>query len=183
MKTFVLIARLPLIAAVFAGLVAAVPSFAKDKSSDKPVDLQVTVNVPPTWRPFLDEQISETFAYRLIDTFRQRGYKGNMVYVDPRDDKAKDVPTIEIFLSEWRLDRVGNAQCTFTASIKTAAGEKDLGLKTGTTMFWPQAGGRWGITRAYETADALDEAARNAQRDLYNAVAKSGLVSGFETRK
>jgi hypothetical protein len=153
------------------------------RADPRTADLQVFVDVPPTWRPFLDDDIAEAFFYRLRETFERRGYKGNMVQVISREEIVRDVPALEIFLSEWRVDRSGNAQCTFTAGLKTPAGEKDLGFKTGTTMFWPRTGGRWTINRAYETADALEDAANNALRDLYAAIARTGLVAGLESKK
>jgi len=154
----------------------------KDKPA-KPVDLQVLVNVPPTWRPFLDDDVAEEFFYRLQDTFRLRGYTGELAQVTVLDPGAKDRPTLTINLSEWRLDRIGNAQCTFSASLTTPAGEKNLGLKMGTTMLWAH-GGRWGLSRSYDAANALESAAADALNDLYRAVADSGLVTkGFPAKK
>lgn len=168
-------------AALFS-LVIVAPAASTKKEADKPADLQVIIDVPPTWRPFLEDDIAEAMFYRLRDAFKRAGYKGEMVQLDRMDDRNARIPILELFLTEWRVDRVGNAQCTMTAKLATSSGEKNLGLASGTALFWP-TGGRWGFTRRLETADALEDAADNAARDVFQAVAKSGLVPGVVTKK
>ncbi len=174
--------RFPVVLAAFAVLVSLAPAADAKKPAPKPADLKVIVDVPPTWRPFLEDDIAEAIFYRLKNVFRQRGYKGEVQQLTTFDAETKDVPTLRLNLTEWRVDRTGNAQCTLTASIKTAAGEKNLGLATGTALFWPQ-GDRWSVSRQLDTADALDDAANSAMRELYDAVAKTGLIAGIEKRK
>jgi hypothetical protein len=181
MKTIIALLRFPAALAALAVLVSSGQA-ADAKKAAKPADLQVQVNVPPTWRPFLDDDVAEAFTYRLIDVFRSRGYQGEIVQVTTADPGRNDLPTIEVFLTEWRIDRTGNAQCTFTAALKTPAGEKELGLKTGMAIFWPD-GPRWGLGRRVDTANALEDAAREALRDLYKAVAQTGLVAGLAEKK
>ncbi len=180
MKTTLALLRFAAALAAFAGLVSVTHAAASKPA--KPADLQVLVNVPPTWRPFLDDDIAEALANRLMDVFRQNGYKGDIAQVTSLDSASKDIPTIEINLTEWRIDRTGNAQCTFSAALKAAAEEKNLGLKTGMAVFWPD-GSRWGLSRRIDTANALEDAARDALRELYSAVAKTGLVAGLTDKK
>lgn len=181
MKPQSLLLRLPAVVAAIA-LFAPLAPAADKKPAAKPADLQVIVDVPPTWRPFLEDDIAGALFYRLKDVFGRRGYKGEIAQLTTFDAEAKDAPVLRLNLTEWRVDRTGNAQCTLTASLRTAAGEKDLGLATGTALFWPR-GDRWGLNRQMETADALEDAADSALRDLYRAVAKTGLVTGFEAKK
>lgn len=182
MKTTLAFLRFPAVLAAFAALVVLAPAADAKKPAPKPADLQVIIDVPPTWRPFLEDDIAEALFYRLKDVFRQRGYKGELAQLTTFDAETKDVPTLRLNLTEWRVDRTGNAQCTLTASLNTAAGEKNLGLASGTALFWPQ-GNRWGLHRQMETADALEDAADSAMRDLYSAVAKTGLVAGIAAKK
>lgn len=182
MKTSLPFLRFPVALAAFAALVSLAPAAAANKPAAKPADLQVFVSVPPTWRPFLDDDIAETLFYRLNDVFHRRGYAGEMAQLTAFDAGAKDVPTLQLYLTEWRVDHVGNAQCTLTATLKTAAGEKNLGLASGTAMLWVH-GNRWSFSRQVETADALEDAADSALRNLYDAVAKTGLVAGLPAKK
>lgn len=182
MKTLLAYLRFPAVLAAFAALVTLAPAADAKKPAPKPADLQVMVDVPPTWRPFLEDDIAEALFYRLKEVFGRRGYQGEIAQLTTFDAEARDVPILRLNLTEWRVDRTGNAQCTMSATLKTAAGEKNLGLATGTALFWPR-GNRWSIHRQVETADALEDAADSAMRDLYNAVAKSGLVAGLEAKK
>lgn len=182
MKTALSFLRLPVAFAAMAALVTLAPAADAKKPAAKPADLQVFVNVPPTWRPFLDDDIAETLFYRLKEVFHRRGYPGEMAQLTAFDAGAKDVPALQLNLTEWRVDHSGNAQCTLAATLKTAAGEKSLGLASGTALLWVH-GNRWGFNRQVETADALEDAADSALRELYDAVARTGLVAGLPAKK
>ena len=182
MKTLLACLRFPAAFAAFAVLVTLAPAADAKKPAPKPADLQVIVDVPPTWRPFLEDDIADALFYRLKEVFGRHGYKGEIAQLTSFDAETKDVPILRLNLTEWRVDRTGNAQCTLSAALKTTAGEKNLGLATGTALFWPR-GNRWSIHRQVETADALEDAADSAMRDLYGTVAKTGLVAGFEVKK
>ncbi len=181
MKTLTRMLRLPVALATFAALFAVAPA-AEAKREATPADLQVIVDVPPTWRPFLDDDIAEALFYRLKEVFKRRGYKGEIVQLTSLDKEAPDAPVLRLNLTEWRVDRVGNAQCTMTATLKTGAGESSLGLATGTAILWAH-GSRWSFSRQLETADALEGAADNALREVYDAAAKSGRIRGLEARR
>jgi hypothetical protein len=184
MKITLALLRFPAVLAALASLLIASPAAAAPKAASKPADLQVIVDVPPTWRPFLDDDIAEALFYRLRNVFKKRGYTGEIVQLSSGDKENREIPTLRLNLTEWRLDRTGNAQCTMTASVTTPAGEKGLGLATGTALFWPaSSGGRWSLNRRIETADALEDAADSAMREVYEAVAKSGLVAGIATKR
>lgn len=181
MKSALSLLRLPAALAAFAALVLLVPAAESGKPAAKPADLQVMINVPPTWRPFLEDDIADALFYRLQEVFHRRGYKGALAHLTYAKPEAKDVPTLELNLIEWRIDRVGNAQCTLSAALRTPAGEKDLGLAQGTQIFWSH-GNRWSISRRMEKADALEDAANSALREVYEDVAKSKLIAGLEKK-
>ena len=139
--------------------------------------------MPPTWRPFLDDDIAEALSSRLINTFKRQGYAGAIAQTTTADTAVKDVPRLEIRLIEWKIGRSGNADCTLNATLKTPAGDKELGLIMGSAIFWPHDGGHWGLNRSYEVASALDDAAETALRDLFIRVAKTGAVPGLVAKK
>ncbi len=182
MKTSLAFLRVPALLVAFGTFAAFSPAAAASKSPPKPADLQVIVDVPPSWRPFLDDDVAEALFYRLKEVFSRRGYKGEIVQLSAGEAGNKATPTLQLGLTEWRLDRTGNAQCMMSANLKTPAGEKNLGLVTGTALFWPH-GNRWSIHRQAETADALEDAADSALRDLYRIVAKTGLIPGLDAKK
>ena len=156
---------------------------ATEKPALQTADLQVMIDVPPTWRPFLDEDIADALAGRLINTFQKRGYTGRIEQLRTGSTAAHDVPQLTIRLIEWRIGRSGNADCTLSASVRSAAGEKDLGLITSSAIFWPHASGHWGLNQSYETANALEDAAESALRDLYTRLAKAAIVPGLTAKK
>jgi len=182
MKTSLSFLRIPAALAASAALMLAAPAAESKKPAAKPADLQVMIDVPPTWRPFLEDDIAEALFYRLKDVFHRRGYKGEVVQITDLDREAKDVPVLRLNLTEWRLDRTGNAQCTLTAALTAATGAKNLGFASGTALFWPH-GSRWSLNRQVETADALEDAANSALRELYDAVARTGLIAGLAAKK
>ncbi|MBI2515428.1 MAG: hypothetical protein HYV95_00805 [Opitutae bacterium] len=177
MKAISQILRTAVILSVF-GSAFLVSAPAADKKADaaQPADLQIAVSVPPSWRPFLDDDIAENFAYRLSNAFKRQGYKGNIVYLARVEEPVTGVPLLTLNLIEWRIAHSGNAQCTFSTTLADAKGEHSLGLTSNSAIFWPQSSGRWTIHRAYEQADALENAADGALRDLYKRLAKDNLL-------
>ena len=168
-------------AAIFAA--NATSRAADTKKPAPPPDLQFYVDVPPTWRPFLDDDIAEAFASRVEYVFKQRGYAGLMAFVQRNDEPKPKLPVLEVRLLEWRISRTGNAECTFSATLKNAAAEKSLGLVANTAIFWPTRGGHWGMGRSFEAANALDSAAERALRELYQRVAETGLIPGLVVKQ
>lgn len=182
MKTTLALLRRPAVLAAFASLLVIAPAADAAKAVSKPADLQVVIDIPPSWRPFLEDDIAEALFFRVRHVFRRQGYKGEVVQLTRFDDATPNVPTLQLNLTEWRIDRVGNAQCTMTVSLMTGAAEKSLGFATGTAIFWPQ-GRRWTFSRQLETADALEDAADNAAKQVYDAVARSGLLPGVPAKR
>lgn len=172
---------LPLVAIAAASTVA-LPTKVHAADPNEPVALQVRVDVPPTWRPFLDDDISEAFASRVADSFRQRGFDGRIRTIAQRDEPVPELPLLQVQLTEWRIDRLGHARCTFSASLRSADGQRDLGIFTDSSLFSVSSGGRWHLSRVFDQANALEDAADNALRDLYRSVVKSRLLPGAKTR-
>lgn len=178
---------LAIAAALIAGVAAAAASAraaAPDAKEVKVADLQLQINVPPTWRPFLDDDIAESLAGVLTDTFKRRGYAGVVDFLEPgRRAPNPDLPLLTLNLIQWRIDRTGNAECTLTAELAVPGNAtRNLGIVTQTQITWIQERGRYGF-RHFEIADALEDAATEAMRDLFKRVAETGLLSGFPPPK
>lgn len=133
--------------------------------------MQVTVNVPPSMRPFISDQIAEAFADRVAEALRRQGCKARIKYLDSTDTPATNQPLLAINLIEWRTDRIGSVDCTFSAAVTTPKGNKSLGLFTGTSMMmFPR---RDWLARS----DQFDDAAHQALNDLYKRISETNLLS------
>lgn len=137
----------------------------------QPGVMQVTVNVPASMRPWISDDIAAAFAGRVTDFLQQRGYKGQVHYVDSLDKPAADLPLLAINLIEWRTDHVGNVDCTFSAALSTPLGKKDLGLFIGTSMML------FSRHDWMARSDQFDDAACQALHDLYQRITETHLLS------
>lgn len=162
--------------ALLAGLVAA-PSLQATAAAPRPAapapNLQVYVNVPIPWRPFLQENLARILADHVRHEFVRHGYKGTITWVEESGDVKAALPELSIRLIEWRLDHVGNVDCTFGATLKTLGQVKNLGLFSNTQFTWAPAVDQW------QLGNAFDDAASGAMNDLARQVAKTGLLAGF----
>jgi len=188
--------RVSVMFVVLAGLLLAgcslprlhVPFLGKKSSAPSPTEeppgLQVTVEVPPTWRPFLDEDVAGAFGQRLSDAFRQRGYGRKILLLDHGATAYNTVPTLRVRLTEWRIDPTGQARCTISTSLAAPDGTNtDLGLMTDSALFRPtgRSGFHWGV-RALEQDSAPADTAQTALRTLYDRLANTGKVDGLVAR-
>lgn len=133
--------------------------------------MQLTVNVPPSMRPWVSDDVAEAFAARVADVLRQRGYKAGIQYLDSFASPAAGRPLLAVNLVEWRTDRIGNVDCTFSATLSTPSGRKDLGLFTGTSMM------TFSRHDWFARSDQFDDAARQAINDLYKRIVETQLLS------
>ncbi len=176
--------RLPgalLLAALF--LPAVLPLSAAAKAPAKPVDLQVQVDVPPSWQPFLMDDIADALGRVLADSFRRRGYAGNIGMVGRPDAPKPDIPLLTVRLHEWRISRTGNAECTLTATLVAGGKEHELGLVSYSDLSWIASSGRFGLARDYAVADAYEDAAGGAMRELFKRAAATAAVPGLAEKK
>jgi len=138
--------------------------------------LQLSVDVPSLWRPFLADDLAEAFASHVSDVFHRRGYAGQVNFLGS-GDPAPAGPLVAIRLINWRIGRTETAECTFTASVTAGGRWHDLGVFGNTSLTWIADPGRWGL------AEALGDAADGALRDLAVRLAKADLVPGFPPAK
>jgi hypothetical protein len=172
MKRFI---SLPLLQVGLALLVAGLAGCATVNRPEFPGALKVYVNVPPSWNVLLEDDISDAFVSRVRDVFLRSGFDRPVDEVRLVEDPNKQPYLLTINLTEWRINRIGNIECTFTADLRTPQGSKNFGFFTNTTMRW--MGGRWGLARSFE------DAAEGAIHDLCNAVKKSELLPAFRNNE
>ena len=121
----------------------------------------------------LEDRVSEAFVDRIRDVFRREGYQGEVKEVSKFDEPSPGCCLLNINLTEWRMDHVGNIDCTFTANLQTDKTSRHLGVFTYTELNLMRGSGRVGLARSF------DSAAAGAIRDLHRALAKTELVPGL----
>ena len=80
------------------------------------------------------------------------------------------LPTDHVMGTTMGVSRIGNVDCTFSATLTTPAGSKGLGLFTGTSMMM------WSRLDWFARADGFENAARSALNDLAPRIEKTGLL-------
>lgn len=146
-------------------------------ATDAQPRLQVAVQLPPSWweGSFYYDDLADTFGSYVNSVFERMGYKGKVEYVDTFDKRPKDGYRLNIRLTEWRLNRVGNIDCVFSADLQTPNGERSLGLFTDTALSSITGTNRFWLARSFE------DAAKGAIGQLYSKVAKDALLPGLSS--
>lgn len=152
---------------------AAAPADKQPSPPSKPGTLQVQINIPPTWRPMFEDRVTEAFASYISDVFRRQGYKGDVTEVRSHEEPSPGCCLLTINLTEWRMNHIGNIDCTFTANVQTERANRHLGVFSGMSFRWMSGPGRFGLS------DAFEDAASDAIRELYEALARTELVPGL----
>lgn len=140
------------------------------RNNDRPVRLQIVVEVPPTMNILREEEVEDAFAYRVITALREQGLRGRMRFIEWGDQPEPNVPVLAIFLHEWRVDRIGNVDCTFNATLQTPNGTRNLGLFSGTSLMM------WSRRDWFARAEGFESAARDALGNLGPRILQSGLM-------
>ena len=152
------------------------PGCATTEPVEVPGTLKVHVSVPPSWNLLFEDRISEAFVDHMREVFHHRGFDRPVEEVRFVEDPTKEPYLLTINLTEWRINRIGNIDCTFTASLQTPDETRHLGVYTNMSMRWFGGPGRFGLSRSFE------EAAEGAIEDLYNDIAKTELLPGLRPR-
>lgn len=136
--------------------------------------LQVDVKLPPSWQASLNrDYVSELFSDRVATEFRRMGYEGKVKYVSELDERNPDDFRLTIQVIEWRLNAVGNVDCSFTVTLQTPRGERSLGVYAATALHSVTGRGRLWLGDSFE--DAADRAIGNLYRDLADQELIPGL--------
>ena len=142
----------------------------------RPVRLQMTVAVPASMNILRQEDVSEAFAYRVSAALHEQGLRGRNQYVEQGDRSAPDVPMLNVMLHEWRVDELGNVDCTFTARLETPSGARDLGIFSGTSMM------TWSRRNWMDRQRDFEDAAHDALTNLAQRISQTGLLPDAQLR-
>lgn len=123
-----------------------------------------------------EDRVTEAFVSYIADVFRRQGYKGDIAEVRWHEEPSPGCCLLTINLTEWRMNHIGNIDCTFTANLQTERTTRHLGVFTGMAFRWMSGPGRFGL------ADSFEDAAEDAIRSLYDSLAKTELVPGLRKR-
>jgi hypothetical protein len=154
-------------------LLLLLPGCATMNTPDVPGTLNVHVNVPPQWNMFWNDRVTMAFVDVTRDVFHRNGFDRPVEEVWYYEDIERAPNLLTVNLHEWRIDRVGQVECTFTADLRTPAGTKRLGVYTHTEMWGYHGPGRFGLAQSFENA------AEGALRELCEDVARSEMLPDF----
>jgi hypothetical protein len=138
-------------------------------NNQRPIRLQLAVDVPPSMSIIHEDEVAEAFAYRVITSLHENGLRGRVHYLDG-DDPNPDVPLLRLNLQEWRVNRVGMVDCAFIASLTNGGQTRDLGAFTGTSLM------TWWRHDWWSRAEGYDESAHQAITDLARKLAEFGVL-------
>jgi hypothetical protein len=175
MKASLLLLLVPTATPVFLGTAIAVDQPRSQASAAvsapvQPRELELTVDISPGMRPVASNEITEIFARHVAAALRQQGAEVRPHLVKPPDTPASNQPHLTVTLIEWRPDIAGDVNCTFSATLVTPQGKKELGLFAGTSeLMFARPG--W-----FVLSDQYNEAARRALSDLGQRLAQTHLL-------
>jgi hypothetical protein len=153
-------------------LAATTPLAAIERSETAP-PLKVEVTTPPSWSLLLSDDVAVWFVDGVRSVLERYGYTGSVEELRYPDDPQKAPHRLSLYVSEWRINRIGNIDCTLIATVHTPLGEKRLGIYSHSLPRWFGGFGREGIRRAFE------EAADRVILDLCRDLARSELIPGL----
>jgi hypothetical protein len=136
---------------------------------------------PARWHPLVEDDVAETLISLVHSEFRRVGFNGRIGRVPSFESPADGVPLLILNVAEWRLSRSGNAECLLNARFRTAEGE-DVPLGMVSHSEFTALRGRSGLGRPFELADALEDAARGAIRELQRRLTESGQFPAMARR-
>jgi hypothetical protein len=138
--------------------------------------LQLTVDVPPSMNLLIQEDVSEAFAYRVMSTLHEQGFRGRIRYVERGETPIAGVPVLAVTLREWRVDGLGNVDCIFTAAVESPNGNRNLGVFSGTAMM------TWSRRNWMDRQRDFEEAARDALSNLEQRIVETRLLTDSPMR-
>jgi len=119
---------------------------------------------------WVSDDLAGRFADLMVATLRTQGYEGKVGTLGPEDSVPSRAAVLFIRLTNWTAkDGVGD--CTFTTSLRSNAGDRDLGFFTGDNVI-VTADGKHRIS-----SDGLQGSAQEAMNDLYGRIEATGLLT------
>lgn len=135
------------------------------------VTLQVQVSLPASHQPHPDPAFVSAFVSRIREAFAAQGYVGAIAEASGRELPNETAVLLNLGVTELRV-RDDEIDCAFTATVRTAAEELEVGRFHDKGLRWNRSAGKLGPRRESADNDAT-------MLRLYQAVAASGLVPGL----
>jgi hypothetical protein len=130
--------------------------------------LQVDVEVPPAWGPWLEDDLAEALYDRIRYIFKREGYPGDLLEVRRLEDPLPDYPTLAVRLYAWEVDRAGYVRCTMRVRYLPVGEDAiNLGNFEAKEFTW---GPRGAYLRAQQFVDAADAVALKVWKELRSEV-------------
>lgn len=134
--------------------------------------LQVDIQVPPAWGPWLEDDLAEALYDRIRYIFKREGFSGDMVEIRRLEDPLPDYRTLAVRLFTWEVDRGGFVRCIMRVGYRPVDGESiDLGTFEATEFTW---GPRGVYLRAQQFVDAADAVALQVWNELRSEIPDFG---------
>jgi hypothetical protein len=164
---------------LFLALCAVVPLRAAPVEESNPLlapraaanNLQLVVAAPASLHLNGADHVTGVLTHLIETVFQQSGFSGHLIAVPGGEPSQGDIPTLEVYLLDWRITGAGNVDCTFSASLTTANGTTNLGVFDGTSL--PMLG----LRDAFNRAEAFDQAATDAIDNLYGDLREKNLLA------
>lgn len=145
---------------LFAGAIAG-SIFAKPDKNTTPPEILLAISAPPMWDSLREADIIDAFQQRVVAKLHKAGFDGEIGEFDAFEKPDPAIPVIELHLMHWRPERTGSIVCTFSANLKTADKNQNLGIFTGTAPQWMTT-----ASHTWELRRGLDDSANRALENL-----------------
>lgn len=97
------------------------------ETNTTPPVLKVEVKAPVSWNLLPTDRFPECFAASLSDALTRQGLSLPVTELRSIENPAKVPYLLRVEITEWRIADAGDIACTFSARLKTPAGERRLG--------------------------------------------------------
>lgn len=146
------------------GIVAAPAKGSSAKPSERP-KVKLQVSMPQSWNLAPGELLPDLIAESISDALRREGFTLPIVALRSVEDATKVPYLLKVDVTEWGRTIDGDLRCTFTAILRTPAGERRIGAYANT--IWAP-----GVLYAHSTSayfPTRTEPIRALARDLENS--------------
>lgn len=139
--------------------------------------LQLEVLLPASVDPIHSDDVIEIFASSVREAFRRKGYDGRLEELYFSQDAKPELPLLTIRVFQWKRNRTGGIDSTFTAAIRPVDGEEQrLGMFHAT-----ESAVTFNRNNPWQVGEAFRDSAERAAEDLWRRLEKLNVVPGIGT--
>ena len=167
-----------ILALILVGAVACLSASPTTTSEPSPASTQardlgrlwIAVHLPSSSAPsWVRDDTAEIFADHIAKALREQGFKGALGTLLPESSVASYANVLVVRLTNLAT-KDGIGACTFTASLRTRGGDRDVGVFTGESMVVTSDG------KHRISSDGLVESAQEAMSGLFDRIQATGLL-------